>query len=393
MSDARFDVDRIPFHLTWREKSPFKETYGGAADVVAVEGQHLKPKGVASRTVLVFMHPTGTMNLLPMPNALAAAGVPVMTCGSRYPWNDSALIMEKVLLDLGRYVGYAKERLGYRNVVLAGWSGGGSLSLFYQSQAEKPSIEATPAGDPIDLEGAQLIPADAVLQLAAHVSRAITLTEWMDASILDEQDPSRRDPLLDLYDPHNPNRPPYSKEFQERYAKAQIARSQKIDDWVLEQLTALRAAGRPHDERAFVVHGTMAAPCWLDPTIDANDRKPGVCYMGDPRTVNMMPAGLARYASLRAWLSQWSFRRSRADGPKCAGNVSVPVLVIENSADDACPPSHARRIFEGVKHANKELHTIAGATHYYFGQPDKLAESVGVVRSWLEKQGLGPDSS
>jgi pimeloyl-ACP methyl ester carboxylesterase len=388
VSETQFEVERIPFHLVWREKSPFKETYGGAADVIAVEGQHLKPKGASAKAVLVFMHPTGTMNLLPMPNALAAAGVPCLTCGSRYPWNDSALIMEKVLLDLGQYVRYARETLGYENVILAGWSGGGSLSMFYQSQAEKPSIEATPAGDPVDVKGARLVAANAVLQLASHVSRAITLTEWIDASILDEQDPTRRDPDLDLYDPRNPNQPPYSSAFQERYAKAQIARSQKIDDWVLEQLDSLRRAGRPHDERAFVVHGTMAAPCWLDPTVDANDRKPGVCYMGDPRTVNMMPAGLARYSSLRAWLSQWSFRRSRADGPKCAGDVSVPVLVIENSADDACTPSHARRIFAGVQHADKELHTIKGAGHYYFGQPDKLAEAVRLTRGWLEKKGF-----
>ena len=153
-SETQFEVERIPFHLVWREKSPFKETYGGAADVIAVEGQHLKPRGASAKAVLVFMHPTGTMNLLPMPNALAAAGIACLTCGSRYPWNDSALIMEKVLLDLGQYVRYARETLGYENVILAGWSGGGSLSMFYQSQAEKPSIEATPAGDPVDVKGA-----------------------------------------------------------------------------------------------------------------------------------------------------------------------------------------------------------------------------------------------
>ncbi|MGH7898285.1 MAG: alpha/beta hydrolase [Candidatus Binatia bacterium] len=391
MTDSRFQVERVPFHLVWQEKSPFKETYGGGADVVAVEGQHLRPKDGPARTVLVFMHPTGTMNLLPMPNALAAAGIPCLTCGSRYPWNDSGLIMEKVLLDLGRYVRYAKETLGYEHVILAGWSGGGSLSMFYQSQAEKPSIETTPAGDPVDLKGAKLPPAEAVLQLAAHVSRAITLTEWIDASIIDELDPTRRDRELDLYDPENPNQPPYSKDFQERYARAQIARSRKIDEWVFAELESLRRAGRPHDERCFVVHGTMAAPCWLDPSIDANDRKPGVCYMGDPRMVNMMPAGLARFSSLRAWLSQWSFRHSRADGPKCAGDVSVPVLVVENSADDACTPSHARRIYAGVKHGDKEMHTIHGATHYYLGQPDKLAEAVRVVRGWLERKGFVSD--
>ena len=34
------------------------------------------------------------------------------------------------------------------------------------------------------------------------------MTEWLDASILDESDPSARDPELDLYNPDNPNQPP-----------------------------------------------------------------------------------------------------------------------------------------------------------------------------------------
>ena len=43
--------------------------------------------------------------------------------------------MEKVVEDLGKVISDAKTRLGYSKVVLAGWSGGGSLSLYYQQQA------------------------------------------------------------------------------------------------------------------------------------------------------------------------------------------------------------------------------------------------------------------
>jgi pimeloyl-ACP methyl ester carboxylesterase len=386
--DAKhYEVERLPFHLYWQEKSGFKETYGGAADMVLVEGQYLKPKDTPHKTLAIFMHPTGVMNLLPMPNALAAAGIPVICAGSRYPHNDSGLIMEKVLLDLGAYVRYAREKLKMDRVILAGWSGGGSLSMFYQAEAEDPTITHTPAGDPVDVVGAKLSPADAVLQLAAHVSRAITLTEWLDASMLDEMDPTKRDVELNLYDPANPNQPPYAPDFLARYRAAQIARSAKIDDWVHGELEL--TAKRGEVERAFVVHGTMADPRWLDLSIDANDRRgPNWCYMGEPQAVNMMPAGLARYSSLRGWLSQWSFRESRADGPRCAGRISVPVLVIENSADDACTPSHAQRIFDGVKHANKEKYTIKGATHYYLGQPEKMREAVALCMDWLQRQGL-----
>ncbi len=381
-----YGFDRIPFHLHWTEKSSFKETYGGGFDQVIVEGQYLKPKDAPpSKTILIFMHPTGVMNLLPMTNAMARAGLPVICAASRYPHNDSGLIMEKVLIDLGRYVRHAKEKLGYEHVVLAGWSGGGSLSMFYQSQAEKPWITHTPAGDECDLTAADLIPADAVMQLAAHVSRAITLTEWIDASILDEHDPSRRDPELDLYG--DIVKPPYDQAFLGRYRAAQIARSKKIDDWVKETLEVVRRNGEM--ERAFVVHGTMADPRWLDLAVDPNGRKgPNWCFLGEPHTVNMMPAGLARYSSLRSWLSQWSYAESRADGPKCAGDITVPVLVIENTADDACTPSHTRRIFEGLTKADRELYRNEGASHYYYGQPEKMAESVGACLDWLRRKGL-----
>ena len=94
------------------------------------------------------MHPTSTLNLLPMPTALAARGHHVLCASSRYPKNDSALIMEKVVLDLAAWVRWAREEAGYAKVVLVGWSGGGSLSLLYQAEAEQPTITADPGRRP-----------------------------------------------------------------------------------------------------------------------------------------------------------------------------------------------------------------------------------------------------
>ena len=67
-------------------------------------------------------------------------------------------------------------------MVLLGWSGGGSLSLFYQAEAEHPTITHTPAGDQVDLTNANLLAADAVIFIASHLSRAVLLTEWLDPS-------------------------------------------------------------------------------------------------------------------------------------------------------------------------------------------------------------------
>ncbi len=382
------NIERQIFGVSYRETAAFKDTYGGEPGNVFIECLRITPANVQSDTVLVFSHPIGGGGFLPAITQLARAGHHVLFVNTRYRGNDSALIMEKCLLDLGAGIRYAKEHFGYAHIVLGGWSGGGSLALYYQEQAEHPTIDKTPAGDAVDLAGAKLIPGDAIMLMAAHVSRSVTLTEWMDASIVDELDPTKRDVALNLYDPANPNQAPYNGEFLARYRAAQLARNRRITDWVKGELVARIRAEGPGAERGFVVHGTMADPRWLDPSVDPNDREPGTCYLGDPRVVNMGPVGLARFCTLRSWLSQWSYDESRANGIKNARNVSCPVLVIGNTADNACTPSHTHRLFEAVGHKNKELHEIKGATHYYAGQPKQCAEAIDVCTQWLALKGF-----
>src|SRR5207248_1877845 len=167
----------------------------------------------------------------------------VLCAASRYAKNDAPLILEKVVLDLGAYVRHARERWGYEKVVLVGWSGGGSLALLYQAQAERPTITQTPAGDPVDIKGAGLIPADALVFQAAHLSRARLLADAIDPSVRDELRPESRDPVLDIYDPTNPNRPPYSTDYIAAYRQAQQLRLRRITDWVKETLDQLRRNG------------------------------------------------------------------------------------------------------------------------------------------------------
>ena len=375
--------ERIPYIMVFDETALFKDPYGGEVGRVTLKAHLLRPRDRPSRSVIVFMHPIGGGEYLPMPVALAKAGFHVIYCNSRYPGVDYALIMEKVAVDLGACVRDAKERWNYDKVILGGWSGGGSLSAFYQSQAEHPTVTATPAGDPPDLTSAALTPADGVMFLAAHVSRARTLTEWMDASILDEARPEVRDPELNIYNPANPNQPPFSNEFIERYRAAQEQRNRRITGWVKSKLDELRHQDRVAEEFGFVVHGTMADPRFLDPTVDPNDRKPRWCFLGDPQVVNNSPIGLARFCTLRSWLSQWSLDDSNADGERCARRISVPILVVGNSADDACTPSHTLRLYDAISHSRKELAEIKGATHYYIGQPRQLNEAIDVIGNWL----------
>ncbi|KCZ95463.1 alpha/beta fold family hydrolase [Hyphomonas hirschiana VP5] len=377
---------REPYIVLHSETSGFKDVYGGAGEKVVVECMRIFREGTSARSVIIFSHPIGGGAFLPLVSALAHAGHHVIYCNTRYRGNDTALIMEKCIADLGACIAHARTRLGYDKVVLGGWSGGGSLSLFYQDQAEKTTITETPAGDPYDLTKKDLPPADGIMLLAAHVSRAVTLTEWMDPSILDETRPFDRDASLNIYDPANPDQPPYTPAFVSRFRAAQLDRNRRITSWVRETLEDLRARGEHNMERAFTVHGTMANVCWTDPAQELSDRRPYTCYLGDPRIANDGPVGLARFTTLRSWLSQWGFDTTNADGLGNAARISCPVLVINNTADLACTPSHATRLYEAVSHDRKAYRDIKGADHYYIERPDLLPEAVSACREWMEAE-------
>ncbi len=383
-----FEVQPEWVHVKYAEASAFREVYGfaGGQGMVNLEGIRFVPKGRPSPTLLLYMHPATTLQLLPMPRAMAEHGAHVLCAGSRYARNDAPLIMEKVILDLGAYVRHAREVWGYRKVVIVGWSGGGSLSLLYQAQAEQPTITQTPAGDPVDVKGAGLVPGDAMIVQAAHVSRAVCLADWIDPSVRNEDDPDDRDPELDLYDPRH--RLPYSGEFLARFRAAQLARVRRRTAWVKGELARLRQRGGKELERGFVTHRTMAEPRFLDGAIDPNDRSVGTCFLGHPETVNTGPVGLARFSTLRAWLSQWSVDDTNAHGERCAAGVTVPLLAIENTADDAVPQPHTERIYRAARSPDKTLRAIRGATHYYAGQPQLLQQAVDLCLDWMAERNL-----
>ncbi len=390
MSDQRprYETEAEWVHLQYPEKAAFKAVYGfaGTLGTVHLEGIRYIPKGVPSRTLLIYMHPATTLQLLPMPRAMAERGLHVLCAGSRYARNDSALIMENVVVDLGAYVRHAREVWGYQTIVLVGWSGGGSLSLFYQSQAENPTITHTPAGDPCAITTAGLLPADAFIFQAAHVSRAVTFADWIDPSVIDENDPDRRDASLDLY--HPDINPPYSADFLQRFRAAQLARVRRRTDWVKEMLETLRKRGGAELERGFVTHRTMAEPRFLDGSIEPNDRPIGTCFMGVPETANSGPIGLARFSTLRSWLSQWSPDDTNAHGEKCAAGIHVPMLSIEHSADDAVPQPHTSRIHAASASSDKTMTVIRGANHYFVGQPELLQQACDTCIGWLQDRRL-----
>src|SRR3954451_17585305 len=139
MEQQRFRTEREAYPIVFQEQAAFKDTYGGVEGVVVLEAHRLRPRDSESDTVLMFMHPVGGGAYLPMVHELAKQGHHVIYANSRYRGVDFGLIMEKVVVDLGQAIADAKRRFGYERVVLAGWSGGWSLLLYYQQPGERPT--------------------------------------------------------------------------------------------------------------------------------------------------------------------------------------------------------------------------------------------------------------
>lgn len=384
---------RVALKMAFVDSSQADERYGGPGDMCVLEGELLLPPK-PSKTFIVFMHPSGIQNLLPMPMAMAKSGLHVVCCTSRYPNNDTCLIMEKVLVDLSECIKHVKLKFGYEKVLLAGWSGGGSLSSFYQAQAELPAakrLQRTPAGDRVDLSG--LEPVNGMLILAAHTSRAKIFTEWIDPAVMDESDPGVRDVELDLWDPRNPNKAPFTKEYVARFRQAQIDRNRRITKWAQAKLREVEAEGETRNsfkmvmrDHPFVVRCTQADPRRLDLQLDPNGRVPTT--LEQLAQENHSPVGLARFTTCRAWLSQWSYDESNADGVSCLATVKAPILVLQNGADHLVPHTHGDAMFAAVSHNRKKFVKVDKATHYYFGQKDLMAYAIGEIKAFMVEHQL-----
>jgi hypothetical protein len=195
-----------------------------------IYGAWMRPAG-AARAAAIVMHPASNFMGHYLIGPLAQRGVACMGLNSRYAGNDTLLLMERVIQDLGAGVQFLRSQ-GYDKVVLVGNSGGASLSCFYQAQAERLDIEHMPDGDPARLSPQDLPPVQGLALCAAHEGRSTLMRNWIDPSVIDERDGLSCDPALDMYDPRNG--PPYDHAFLERFRNAQQQRYERVDEWVGE---------------------------------------------------------------------------------------------------------------------------------------------------------------
>ena len=347
-----------------------------------IYGAWREPTG-PRRAAAIVMHPASNFMGHYLLAPLAARGVACMGLNSRYAGNDTLLLMERVIQDLGAGVQFLRAQ-GYDKVVLVGNSGGASLSAFYQAQAEHLTIERMVDGDPAMLSPQDLPPVQGLALCAAHEGRSTLMRNWLDPSLTDERDVLSIDPELDMYDTRHG--PPYGHAFLERFRNGQQARYERIDQWVGERLQMLRGEatpGSPRDE-VFVVHRTHADPRFLDLSLDANDRAVGSVWgagAAGARSVNYAASQMGRITSLTAWLSQWS-PRSRADGPSNLEQTSVPVLLCTYTADQSTFPSTQAAWLRAGGERIRNV-DIAGGNHYLAGQPQLVEQVADAMADWI----------
>ncbi len=335
------------------------------------------PAGVSPRVGFIATHYNVDFSEHYLASYLAERGFGFLGWNTRFRGNERSFLLDHAVAEIGVGVRWMKDVAGVETVVLLGNSGGGSLMGAYHSQAIEPNITPTAGLSPLEAIH-DLEPGDLYVFVSAHPGRPEIFANWLDGSVIDEQDPTRRDPGLDIYNPENG--PPYGPEFVARYRDAQAARSNRISAWARSELDRCHAAGIP--DRLFVVHSVWADPRFVDPTLDPNQREPNHCYAGDPARANRGIYGVGLVNSLRTWLSMWSLEDSQCRGAPHLARLRVPTLVIEAAGDTGVFPSDGDAIFDAVAAPDKTRVSLPG--DHYFLQPEGARTVVAdTIAQWV----------
>ena len=340
------------------------------------QGLYWTPRGAQPKVAFIATHYNVDFAEHYIAPHLASRGFGFLGWNTRYRGFEDQFLLEHALIDIGVGVRWLREQAGVETVVILGNSGGGSLMGAYQAEAALPTLADLLKG--AGREALETLPrADLYVSLNAHQGRPEVLTDWMDASVVDETDPVATDPALDPFNPDNG--PPYSPEFVARYRAAQVSRNQRITDWAKAELARLNAAGIP--DRLFPLFRCWGDPRMMDGSLDPSDRPTPACYAGHPAQANRRPS-IGRVNNLKTWLSMWSLETSRCRGGEQLAKFDLPALVVQSMADTGVFPSDARKIFDSIGSKDKTLELIPGA-HYFEDSPDNRHNAAALIADWV----------
>lgn len=373
-----------------RDAVKIEQTSVKADDGVTTEGTLYWSGATLPRTVVVTMHPNDDRQRHYMLRPAAERGFAGYGMKSR--WSGEHGIHEELLLDIAAAVRYLKKERGFERVVFTGQSGGGSLFAFYQSQAETASpqrLTETPAGDPLDLNKHEMIPADGIVILNANEGEGLHLTHHLDPSILNEADPLSVDPSLDMYNPANgfklpPESSRYSPEFTKRFRAAQWARAERLTEQARAYIrerdlyrALLKAPGfeqlpierRLEIERRaehlpmMILYRSEADLDYTDQLTRPTDRAYGSNRSSRPDVFNLEPEARTRTVRPDVYLSTMSGPASRARLHDNIRAVTVPTLVLVGTADRGTYVWEQEKTHASAGAADKTIVKIEGADH------------------------------
>ncbi|MGA0605193.1 hypothetical protein ACO2Q0_04255 [Phenylobacterium sp. VNQ135] len=339
------------------------------------QGIYWTPKGQKPKAAFIATHYNVDFSEHYIAPYLATRGFGFLGWNTRYRGFEDQFLLEHAILDISVGMRWLREQAGVETIIILGNSGGGSLMGAYQGEAIAPTMANLLTG--AAQEQYQNLPkADLYVSLNAHQGRPEVLTDWMDASVVDEFDPIATDPELDPFS--EANKPPYSQEFIAKYRAAQRARNQRITDWAKAELKRLNEAGIP--DRLFPMFRCWGDLRMMDGTIDPSDRATPMCYRGHPAVANKTPS-IGRANNIKTWLSMWSLETSKCQGRPHLEKFTQPALVVQGTADTGVFPQDARDIHSFLGSKDKTLELIPGA-HYFEDSPEVRNAAASLVADW-----------
>jgi hypothetical protein len=214
-----------------------------------------------ARVAVVNMHEDGNRLSDIACTELVKRGFYALCMNGRSDNNEALDFWNDLPLDVATGIKYLKETVKPSKILLYGGSGGAPLMTFYQNVAQNgPSVcQGANKLIPCSNELAGLPPADGIILRDAHPGTAVNTLRSINPAVQRDDKPDQINAALDPFSAKNgfstsgPSH--YSREFQERYFKAQAIRMNRLVDTALAKLHSIEAGKYFYkDDDAFVIH-------------------------------------------------------------------------------------------------------------------------------------------
>ena len=343
------------------------------------QGVYHRPRGSKPDVAIIATHYNIDFSEHYLADLCAARGVGFLGWNTRFRGAEPYFLLDHAVADIAVGVRWLRSHAGVEKVVLLGNSGGGSLMAAYQSQSVQPNLEPEYGRASIVPAAMELPGADLYISLAAHPGRPEVLTNWMDPSVVSEDDPLSVDPTLDPFDEEREI--PFTKEFVDTYRQAQRRRNDRITQWARTEIDRVVAAG--HHDRLFTTPRLWADLRMIDGSIDPNNREFPSCYLGEPQRANYGIYGVGTVSSLRTWLSMWSLSDSQCNAAPHLARIKIPALVVEADGDSGVFPSDTRAIVDALSSTDLTTHTLEG-DHYLRDREGARDDAADLIINWVK---------